>query len=210
MTDNQSLRISALYNNYKLCANLSSKGDQGRLYDDRLNAIKQALRDYISKGGPYNGQEALSMIDQYNEIITKLADCRDDWLNNYVHTQDSDPRAYRGHICRTLRIIDLDHNNNPMSAPPLKLLNCYREADDEWWCEAYAAFSKPDFVNNPNRIVDGSVHVYYAVRTWGGIYYRANDWDDAMRMVRELFAAHNNGICGDLQDTDDYQQRSDL
>lgn len=51
--------------------------DWGMLYDKRVGDIDRAMRAYISAGGTYDGDDAVSLIDQYNTIMEQLKTARD-------------------------------------------------------------------------------------------------------------------------------------
>lgn len=78
-----------------------------------------------------------------------------------------------------------------------EMLDTYHiTADNGWWAEAYKSRNKASGI------------IRCAVRTRGSMYYRARDWDDALRMTNELVAAWNNGI--DIENTEEYTLRSGL
>lgn len=51
--------------------------DRGMLYDKRVSDIDRAMRAYISSGGTYDGDDVVSLIDQYNNIMEQLETARD-------------------------------------------------------------------------------------------------------------------------------------
>ena len=51
--------------------------DWGMLYDKRVSDIDRAMRAYISAGGTYDGDDVVSLIDQYNNIMEHLETARD-------------------------------------------------------------------------------------------------------------------------------------
>ncbi len=55
--------------------------DWGMLYDKRVSDIDRAMRAYISASGTYDGDDVVSLIDQYNNIMEQLETARDLLLN---------------------------------------------------------------------------------------------------------------------------------
>lgn len=51
--------------------------DWGMLYDKRVSDIDRAMRAYISASGTYDGDDVVSLIDQYNNIMEQLETARD-------------------------------------------------------------------------------------------------------------------------------------
>ena len=49
----------------------------GMLYDKRVSDIDRAMRAYISASGTYDGDDVVSLIDQYNNIMEQLETARD-------------------------------------------------------------------------------------------------------------------------------------
>lgn len=189
---------NCVYNDPKLSSNIDYSGDDdlGHAYDKRVADIDQALRTCVADGGPYEGWEALSLIDQYNQVISAIKAYRDDWINNYAHNQDNDVNSYKRLLSHVLGIPDFFGGESTLHLDPCVILDsCRITANNDWWAEAYKSR------NNVSGIIR------CAVRTRGSMYYRARDWDDALRMARELVAAWDSGN-EEIESTEEYVRRS--
>lgn len=61
--------------------------DWGMLYDKRVSDIDRAMRAYISASGTYDGDDVVSLIDQYNNIMEQLETARDLFIKYDAHGQ---------------------------------------------------------------------------------------------------------------------------
>jgi len=78
--------------------------DWGSLYDKRVDDIDRAMRQYITAGGPYEGEDALSLIDQYNVAMQGLKSYRDLWIKQYARCQEEDVLSYKSLLKHALDI----------------------------------------------------------------------------------------------------------
>ena len=49
--------------------------------------IDKAMQTYIANGGPYNGEDVISLICQYNAILRQLRFARSSWINDFARNQ---------------------------------------------------------------------------------------------------------------------------
>lgn len=61
--------------------------DWGSLYDKRIADIDKAMQTYIANGGPYNGEDVISLICQYNAILRQLRFARSSWITYFARNQ---------------------------------------------------------------------------------------------------------------------------
>lgn len=82
--------------------------DWGRLYDKRVDDIDKAMRAYISAGGPYEGDDVVSLIDQYNTILQRLKFARAVWIEIDARHQIDWDESFKSFLRNHLDVIDME------------------------------------------------------------------------------------------------------
>lgn len=82
--------------------------DWGRLYDKRVDDIDKAMRAYISSGGPYEGDDAVSLIDQYNTILQRLKFARAVWIEIDARHQIDWDESFKLFLRSHLGVADME------------------------------------------------------------------------------------------------------
>lgn len=82
--------------------------DWGRLYDKRVDDIDKAMRAYISAGGPYEGDDVVSVIDQYNTILQRLKFARAVWIEIDARHQIDWDESFKSFLRNHLDVVQMD------------------------------------------------------------------------------------------------------
>lgn len=82
--------------------------DWGRLYDKRVDDIDKAMRAYISTCGPYEGDDVVSLIDQYNTILQRLKFARAVWIEIDARHQIDNDDSFRSFLRNHLDVAQME------------------------------------------------------------------------------------------------------